>query len=413
MAKDCPRHHRLPFKPPKGGPSSLQAHAVGISNADIRAAAIEEGITCGLYGMAVCIPELSELDAMKQLVIAERTLASLRTMAVTFPTDEHINPVYDPYGRDRFSLSVHGGPDTFLLSNKHNLDDYIIYYQQLCDPNFDVVVWLTDLKLRNYKDLICIKPAPQQSSPESPDESGLCELPEGPLSGSPGRESTWEPQASYTSSPSDTDLIDSSQGSWEFIPSSPPEVNLDLSNDDPDVPALIDYESSDEDEPIDTRTANNDSDDFEIVSSDSIYCGGALTNLPDICALQRHAARPKSTGRLLPRSLIVVVLVNDRPCRALIDSGSLTDFISTTVVDQLKLKFDLLEKPIPLQLAVLGSRSIVKATTTVDLKYQEISGPRTLDIANLEAYDVILGMPFLFQHQVLLGFNIRKNPWAI
>ncbi|KAJ8580557.1 hypothetical protein M405DRAFT_753099 [Rhizopogon salebrosus TDB-379] len=138
---------------------------------------------------------------------------------------------------------------------------------------------------------------------------------------------------------------------------------------------------------------------------DSIYCGGNSTNLLDLRSLQRNAARPKSTGRLLPRSLVVIVLINDRPCRALLDSGSLTDFISTTVVDQLKLKFDLLDKPIPLQLAVSGSRSAVKATTTVDLKYQSISGPRTLDIANLETYDVILGMPFLFQHQVLLGFN--------
>ncbi|KAJ8579502.1 hypothetical protein M405DRAFT_754427, partial [Rhizopogon salebrosus TDB-379] len=121
--------------------------------------------------------------------------------------------------------------------------------------------------------------------------------------------------------------------------------------------------------------------------------------------LQRHAARPKSSGRLLPRSLVVIILINDRPCRALLNSGSLTDFISTTVVDQLKLKFDLLDKPIPLQLAVSGSRSVVKATTTVKFKYQEIDNVRTFDIANLEAYDVILGMLFLFQYQVLLGFN--------
>ncbi|KAJ8582179.1 hypothetical protein M405DRAFT_694471, partial [Rhizopogon salebrosus TDB-379] len=122
-------------------------------------------------------------------------------------------------------------------------------------------------------------------------------------------------------------------------------------------------------------------------------------------SLQCNTSCPKSTGHLLPQSLVVVVLINDCPCHALLDSGSLMDFVSTTVVDQLKLKFDLLEKPIPLQLVVSGSRSIVKATAMVDLKYQDISGPRTLNIANLKAYDVILGMPFLFQHQVLLGFN--------
>lgn len=100
-----------------------------------------------------------------------------------------------------------------------------------------------------------------------------------------------------------------------------------------------------------------------------------------------------------------MILVNNKLCRALLDSGSLTDFISSTVVDQLKLPYSLLDKPMPLQLAVSGSRSTVKASTTVDLKYQDISRPRAFDIANLEAYDVILGMPFLFQHQVLLGFN--------
>src|ERR1700710_1501827 len=97
-----------------------------------------------------------------------------------------------------------------------------------------------------------------------------------------------------------------------------------------------------------------------ITPAASLFCGGASTEPPDIRTLQRHAARPKSSGRLLPRSLVVIVLINDRPCRALLDSGSLTDFISTTVVDQLKLKFDLLDKPIPLQLAVSGSRSVVK-----------------------------------------------------
>jgi hypothetical protein len=65
--------------------------------------------------MAVCIPEISELDAMKRLVVAECTLASL-WMAILLPTNEHTNPIYNPYGRDRFSLSVHRGSNTFLIS---------------------------------------------------------------------------------------------------------------------------------------------------------------------------------------------------------------------------------------------------------------------------------------------------------
>ena len=30
---------------------------------------------------------------------------------------------------------------------------------------------------------------------------------------------------------------------------------------------------------------------------------------------------------------------------------------------------------------------------------------RTFDIINVDSYDLILGTPFLFQHQILLGFN--------
>jgi hypothetical protein len=362
------------------------------------------------------------------------------------------------------------------LSDRHNLDDYIIYYQQLSDPNFDVVAWLTDLKLRNYEDLILSKPVHRPSSPQSPDESQLCSLLESPSSNDSRPDTTQETFGKHESlSETDLDL-----GSWEFILASPPGVNPSLYPVDSDVPVLIDCESSDDDDDEDTRepspifidcqssdddndednrgplpvfvncqpsdddddedtwessdddddedtresslvqvdyeSANNDDDedtrrnstdldDFEVVSIDSVYCGGASANLPDIHSLQCNASHPKSTGRLLPRSLVVVVLINDRPCRALLDSRSLMDFVSTTVVDQLKLKFDLLEKPIPLQLAVSSLRSVVKATTMVDLKYQEISGPRTLNITNLKAYDIILGMPFLFQHQVLLGFN--------
>jgi hypothetical protein len=70
LAKDCPKRHRLPFKLPRASASSLRANAVGVSSAEIRTAAIEEGIASGLYGMAVITPELSELDTAKRLVLA-------------------------------------------------------------------------------------------------------------------------------------------------------------------------------------------------------------------------------------------------------------------------------------------------------------------------------------------------------
>ena len=52
-----------------------------------------------------------------------------------------------------------------------------------------------------------------------------------------------------------------------------------------------------------------------------------------------------------------------------------------------------------------GSRGKVKVRTAVHFEYQKINESRTFDIINVDSYDLILGTPFLFQHQILLGFN--------
>jgi hypothetical protein len=86
---------------------------------------------------------------------------------------------------------------------------------------------------------------------------------------------------------------------------------------------------------------------------------------------------PKTPERVVAKPIIVVATVNGRPVRALIDSGSLRDLISTTIADQLHLKRRELEEPIVLQLAVQGSRSRINHSVTVNLKYQDVHGPRT------------------------------------
>ncbi|PIL26935.1 hypothetical protein GSI_10073 [Ganoderma sinense ZZ0214-1] len=83
----------------------------------------------------------------------------------------------------------------------------------------------------------------------------------------------------------------------------------------------------------------------------------------------------------------------------------MADFMSTTLVDQLGLKTEVLAKPLSLQLAVHGSRSKINHSVTVEFAYQEIKCPRRFDVANLDNYDLILGTPFLFQHQVAIGLN--------
>ena len=115
-------------------------------------------------------------------------------------------------------------------------------------------------------------------------------------------------------------------------------------------------------------------------------------------ALERNASSSRDAARVVPKPLVVVVNIEGHPARALLDSGSLGDFMSTSLADQLKVKKVVLEKPIPLHLAVQGSRSKINTGTTVNFEYQRISERRHFDIINLSSYDLILGTPFMWQH---------------
>jgi len=74
-------------------------------------------------------------------------------------------------------------------------------------------------------------------------------------------------------------------------------------------------------------------------------------------------------------------------------------------VDQLNLKRAVLEKAIELQLAVQGSRSKINSTVTACSTYQGIDESCQFDVVNLNDYDVILGTPWMYQHQVCIGLN--------
>jgi hypothetical protein len=102
---------------------------------------------------------------------------------------------------------------------------------------------------------------------------------------------------------------------------------------------------------------------------------------------------------------MVLVKINGHQIRAMLDTGSMADFLSTTVVDQLDLQKEYYAKPLSVQLAVHGSRSKINCGTRANFQYQNISCERRFDVANLDNYDAILGTPFLFQHKVAIGIN--------
>lgn len=124
-----------------------------------------------------------------------------------------------------------------------------------------------------------------------------------------------------------------------------------------------------------------------------------------ITTLQRNAATVKYFKRLIPESVIVVVNINGHPARALLDTGSMADFLSAKLVHQLEIQSFELMKQIPIQLAIQGSRAKVTCGCKAEVLYQSVKEVRYFDVINLHNYDVVLGTPFLYQHRISIGFN--------
>lgn len=149
-------------------------------------------------------------------------------------------------------------------------------------------------------------------------------------------------------------------------------------------------------------------DNLHDVHQSGIELSGVQVPRGTYPAIQCNAAMTKDFSRCIPKPLVVVVKLNGHPACTLIDTGSLGDFVSSTFADQLGIQKMELTKPLPLQLAVQGSRSKINWGIKTQFQYQGISEQRYFDVANLSSYDVILGTPFLFQHKVVTGFNDAK-----
>jgi len=51
-------------------------------------------------------------------------------------------------------------------------------------------------------------------------------------------------------------------------------------------------------------------------------------------AIQRTAAQVYDPAQKVPKPIVIVVKIDGHPCQALIDSGSMGDFVSTTKVEK-------------------------------------------------------------------------------
>jgi hypothetical protein len=89
----------------------------------------------------------------------------------------------------------------------------------------------------------------------------------------------------------------------------------------------------------------------------------------------------------------------------LLDSGCTSDSISPEFTTSTGLKVHELEKPVPLQLGTVGSRSKINFGLFTDFEIRRIKGNHYFDVVNIDRYDVILGTMFMRKHGIVLDFK--------
>ena len=88
----------------------------------------------------------------------------------------------------------------------------------------------------------------------------------------------------------------------------------------------------------------------------------------------------------------------------LIDSGCKGIMLSPNFIRVAKIEPFPLEKPIGIQLAVTGSKSVISYGANTTIKYEWRESTEYFNIINIDYYDVILGTPFLRKHEVIIDF---------
>ena len=118
----------------------------------------------------------------------------------------------------------------------------------------------------------------------------------------------------------------------------------------------------------------------------------------------RHREQP-AWPPLDNRTLAGYWEINGVKAHCLLDSGSEGVLLSPEFTQATGIKMFALEKPIALQLACIGSRSIINYGTHATIKIGHKVVEEYFDIANVEHYNAILGTPFLRKMGIALDFR--------
>ena len=97
--------------------------------------------------------------------------------------------------------------------------------------------------------------------------------------------------------------------------------------------------------------------------------------------------------------------VNGCEALTMVDTGSMTNLVSPAFATVAKLAAFTLESQLALQLGCVGSRSKITHGTHAPVRIGNVTCDTYFNVANINWYDCILGLPFLRNNQVHLDFS--------
>ena len=89
----------------------------------------------------------------------------------------------------------------------------------------------------------------------------------------------------------------------------------------------------------------------------------------------------------------------------MLDMGSTSNFVSPAFMTVHRIRTFPLEQQLTLQLGCVGSRSGITHGAHAQMRIGAFDAQLYFDIANIDHYDCILGIPFLWQNAAIVDFG--------
>ena len=126
-------------------------------------------------------------------------------------------------------------------------------------------------------------------------------------------------------------------------------------------------------------------------------------------ALSTNAASSSALRPLVPAGsqacVIVETLINGHKALTMLNTGSTSNFVSLAFVTVHRICAFPLEQQLTLQLGCVGSRSCITHGAHAQIQIGAFDAQLYFDVANINCYNCILGIPFLRQNAVIVDFS--------